>query len=570
MALVGTAALASAAVSDPGERITNMWVGAELQADGSAHVTEVIDYVFADGPRHGIYRVVPGSDSAESESVTVTMDGATVLFDAEDTTGMLRIKVGDPDATVTGTHRYRIEYTLATLSDDGYLSWDAVGDRWEVPIDRAEVHLTAPVALDNLSCASGGDGIDADCTIAQPSPGRFDVTHERLDADAGLTLRADDSDPVDTAPLPQAPTGKAEAVATGDGVLSGALWAAAIALLAAVVVTAAIRFAGRQRIESSDGMDRRRGLGRLARETTPSPEPPRELGPAHAAVLHTDRVLREHQSAFLLGAALDGHLTITGNKKRPVLRRGSGGPRARGLTEHVLHTLFSNGGKVYLGQYTKSFGAAWKLIGRGLEEWRRDAEEGMWEPGGTVRRRIATWLGLAMAVAGGVTVAVTATDVPTPGADWRTALAIGAGLAGAGIAAFFSAWELRVRTPRGTRLWCETEAYRRHLAGLTREQWATGNREAMTAWAVALGQTKPVVTASAASAHEPAHQAIYTPELAFGLQIVAIQTAVAPSASGSWYSSSSGGYSGGYSGGGDGGGGGGGGGGGDGGGGGSW
>jgi hypothetical protein len=57
--LVGVAAAVGVVVADT-ERIAGMWVGAEISSDGSARITEVIDYDFGRERRHGIFRDVLG------------------------------------------------------------------------------------------------------------------------------------------------------------------------------------------------------------------------------------------------------------------------------------------------------------------------------------------------------------------------------------------------------------------------------------------------------------------------------------------------------------------------------
>ncbi|WP_406461794.1 DUF2207 domain-containing protein [Streptomyces sp. NBC_01622] len=104
------------------ERVTSMWVGAEIRADGSARVTEVIDYDFGhSGQTHGIYRDVPDADF-DADDVRATMDGHKVPYAStygdsyRDENGKEsyaeRLKVGDRNRTVGGVHRYRIQYTV--------------------------------------------------------------------------------------------------------------------------------------------------------------------------------------------------------------------------------------------------------------------------------------------------------------------------------------------------------------------------------------------------------------------------------------------------------------------------
>jgi hypothetical protein len=128
----GVAAAAQALANK--ERVTSMWVGAEIRADGSARITEVIDYDFGhSGDSHGIYRDVPGSPFEDSDNLRVTMDGHKVPY--EDTYGDYyqdekgernladRLKIGDPHHLVSGIHRYRIQYTLPEVVKGGKLAW---------------------------------------------------------------------------------------------------------------------------------------------------------------------------------------------------------------------------------------------------------------------------------------------------------------------------------------------------------------------------------------------------------------------------------------------------------------
>ena len=542
--LVGLLALIAAAIGSPGERIASMWVGAELREDGTARVVEVIDYVFTD-ERHGIFREIPGADRADTDSVLVTMDGGPVQFDVGDAAGTSRIQIGDPDATVTGAHRYRIEYTLPEVGDPDLLAWDAIGLDWEVPIERAEVHVTAPLELEDTICYRGVSGAEDRCAYEQPSPGRIDAVVNDLDAEEGLTLYAEilTDTPTDLAPLPEAPTGAATVVKAGDSMLTAGLLAAGAALLAAAVIAFAFRVLGRTRVESIDGMARRRDLGRA--DVEPSYRPPSELGPAQAGILYTDKVRAEHQAAWILGAAVDGHLSVKGSKAKPAIRLLPGNRHVDGPTGEILGALFKGGVTVKLGKYNKSFAAAWKLMRAELRKWHRGGGDGLWQPWGTPAKRVAMWIGASATVAGAAIVALAATGVTEAGSGWRNPVVAGAATAGAGLAAFICAWELRMRTPRGGRLWCETEAYRRHLAALTPDTWSEGSGEVITAWAVALGQTASVLAASAKSTTGKSSSG-YQPEPAVFLQTSASHSTSPPSSSGSGSSGSSG-----YSGGGD-------------------
>ncbi|HJU01080.1 MAG TPA: DUF2207 domain-containing protein, partial [Actinomycetes bacterium] len=145
VALAGLVALAGVALAEP-ERVARLWAGATVGGDGGATITEVIDYDFAARQRHGIYRDIPGLDPADP--VRVRSDTAPDQVQVTGTAHQTRLRIGDPDRTVTGRHRYTIDYRLAGVAPDGRLAWDAVGTSWTVAVGRVEVHVVAPWRLE--------------------------------------------------------------------------------------------------------------------------------------------------------------------------------------------------------------------------------------------------------------------------------------------------------------------------------------------------------------------------------------------------------------------------------------
>lgn len=147
LAVGGTAAAGS--LFGDSERLHDLWLGAEVAEDGSARIVEVIDYDFGSRARHGIFRDVPGlsPDARVVVSSATAPDDVLVTGTAYDS----RIRVGDPNRTVRGRHRYTIEYPLAAVAPSGGLSWNAVGSSWTVPIESAHIHVVAPFRLAALA-----------------------------------------------------------------------------------------------------------------------------------------------------------------------------------------------------------------------------------------------------------------------------------------------------------------------------------------------------------------------------------------------------------------------------------
>ena len=139
------------------QQVLSTWALAEVHDDGSAQVTEVVDYDFARaGGRHGIFRIVPGL----AEGAAITADSPDAPDDVFVSTepGGTRIRIGNPGQTVGGRHRYRIRYPLPDVVRGDTVAWDAVGSEWEVDTASAEVHLVAPFELVDVVCAQGSAG----------------------------------------------------------------------------------------------------------------------------------------------------------------------------------------------------------------------------------------------------------------------------------------------------------------------------------------------------------------------------------------------------------------------------
>ena len=124
------------------------------------------------------------------------------------------------------------------------------------------------------------------------------------------------------------------------------------------------------------------------------------------------------------------------------------------------------------------------------------------------------------------------------GPAWLALVALGALLAGSGVAAAVRAWELRVRTPAGSGLWLRTESFRRFLAGSeahhAEEAAKRGHLREYTAWAVAVGELdrwQRAVAASSAAAADPV--AARVPLLAPGLLVGSSGSSTPPSSGGS-------------------------------------
>src|SRR5213592_4344726 len=117
VAVVGSFVAAGPVAAGVTERITNYRSEVTIERDGTIEVHETIDYDFGVVPHHGIYRDIQvrtdqsGKDGYDRvyplavESVRASA-GTPAQYTVEDVGDDQRIKVGDPDTTITGAHTY--------------------------------------------------------------------------------------------------------------------------------------------------------------------------------------------------------------------------------------------------------------------------------------------------------------------------------------------------------------------------------------------------------------------------------------------------------------------------------
>jgi hypothetical protein len=368
-----------------------------------------------------------------------------------------------------------------------------------------EVHLRAPFELLDPVCSKGRSGRVGGCAATTVAPGHLMVDVGSLDGPSddtpgseGVTIEARVGAPV---ALPAAP---AKPDLTGGDPGTGFLPVALVALLGALVpmpfVSAGIRRLGREQVWAGGAADAAYGPGNtaagepraivkldaadLAEMTTIEFVPPAGMEPWQGGVVDKEDVRNEHQAAWLVQRAVDGEITLTGEKK-PVVGVGP-----NGVQDPILIQMFNGRSTVELGKRDASFRKAWSALKKQQQRYAKTSP--LWHrTGDSARTRalvvgsIALVLGLIATIAGAVLCA-------RQGGAWLPLVAVGAVAAGAGLAAVVRSWELRVRTPIGSAEWLKIESFRQFLAGSEAHHadWAAEHdilRE-YTAWAVALDE----------------------------------------------------------------------------------
>jgi uncharacterized protein (TIGR04222 family) len=202
--LLGAALLwvaAPAMAQSSAEVIRSYAVDIRILGTGDLEIRERIDYDFGSTPRHGIFRTIPTrfpyddvSDRVyRIEDVSVESPTAPTDTEVSEEDGATTIRVGDPDVEISGPHTYtltyRVEGALNGFPEHDELYWNAIGDEWQAPIERARVTVTAPAAIQRVTCFQGWEGSTEPCGRARQdgadatfAPGR------ELSAYEGLTV----------------------------------------------------------------------------------------------------------------------------------------------------------------------------------------------------------------------------------------------------------------------------------------------------------------------------------------------------------------------------------------------
>jgi hypothetical protein len=172
------AATVSRAAAGASEQINRYDVDITIQDDGELVVRETIDYDFGSVPRHGIFRDIPTRVDYPPKPnhdrvfpIDVLSVRASPGTPAQYTVGSegdnTRVKIGDPDQTITGEHAYEITYrvrgAMNGFEEHDELVWNAIGHEWPVPIVAANVAVHAPAAITRVNCATGSVGSNLPC-----------------------------------------------------------------------------------------------------------------------------------------------------------------------------------------------------------------------------------------------------------------------------------------------------------------------------------------------------------------------------------------------------------------------
>lgn len=370
------------------EKIEQLHVVVSGAGENGVRITETIDQDFGSASRHGPQLVVPNdfgvptNVTASSPDAPDDLDVAPAPFDSP--VQGTRIRVGDPNVTVTGQHRYVISYVLPTARFSApTFSLDAVGADSAIPIEDITVVFSG-ISLEDPTCAAGAAGAaEGSCRFEPGAPLRVEV--DRLDPYEGITVSGEvtawgPGEPVEAPAIPERRTTHRLRTA-GIAALLGAITAAATYVAAAR--TGANEVLGSSPAEAAHGVPgpgpgttRKVSDAELAEMTTVEFAPPRGIAPWQGRAVLEETLDESTVTAWFSGAIADDVLAIDQHGGHPRLSRGPKAGAADAETSRILHKLFANREVVDLDGYDSQFGSAWTEVEKLQDIW--IAKSGWW------------------------------------------------------------------------------------------------------------------------------------------------------------------------------------------------
>ena len=370
--------------------------------DGTVDVIEEFTYDFGDTPNHGPERLIDTREGFDKDRYRIyrvedveasSSTGAPADVDVEGVGNQTRIRIGDPDETVTGRQSYELSYTLegalnAQPDGTGELFWDAVGPDWPVPISNVTVRVDGGISKQR--CLFGRPGAAGACTASKLSYSQAIFTQRAVAPGEVLTIVAafDLADVNVPAPLLKDRNPFRDAFTPSPASVGGGV--GAVALIGGVPLALAIR-----RRRDKKYVDQIPGLapvpGQESREeyvsllepdgTVVQFSPPKDVSPAEAGVLLDRKLSSTQTTATLLDLAVRGYLHIAETEVSPKRQQPNGWtltatrepdeslrPHERELLTNLFASMksisMSKGG--HLAAFTNAHRAVIKSLGKSV------------------------------------------------------------------------------------------------------------------------------------------------------------------------------------------------------------
>jgi hypothetical protein len=524
--------------------------------DDGVWIREVVDIDFGLTARRGYQRFVP-NDFGVPTDLTAESPSANAQVDVVVIGDETRIRLGDPDVTFTGRHRYVLEYRLPDANiASGRLDLDIIGNDETFETQRFEVVLTG-FDFDAIDCLTGAREALGGCEFDRGEADNLVAVIEPLVPGDGITVSgAIASLTSPTMPTPPEPPG---AIPTGFRPLG--LVMIPLGLAAASLVFLVGRRAGSNTVRAGGAAEAAFGElplpgenarqldvatyrvpdSRLADLATVEFVPPRGLEPWQAAVVLREAVDDDSVAAWFSEMIADQAIVATDDDGTVRLARGSDTSRLSAVDLGHLHRLFAHGEVIELGTYDEEFTATWNAIR--AEQLGFASNAGWWSrggPGGRVTSP-AKLVGAAVALLVFASLIFGLVALASTEVFWRVLsspwLALIAGLLVPLVVAAIAYQPMFAsRTATGSALALRSESFRRFLAASEGRHvewaWQQGLVREYSAWAVALGAAEAWSKAVKASNIPEPQVALSGPLLLYSAGAAFSSSRTAPSSSG--------------------------------------
>jgi uncharacterized membrane protein YgcG len=488
------------------EKIEQLQVVLTAEGDSGLRVTEVIDQDFGTASKHGPQLVVPNDFGAVTDVTAsaadedtpddVQVDQAPFGSPVEGT----RIRVGDPDITITGQHRYTISYVLPTARFAApTFALDAVGADSEIPIEDVTVVFNG-ISLEDPTCVVGSAGSEDPCEFERGAPLR--LAYDRLDPKQGITVGGEVTEwaaadgEIAAPPLPEQRTSNRGFTA---------LWTMALGAIAALAVYVTSVRSGSNEVVGAGAAEAAHGVAgpgpgttrkvtdaELAEMTTIEFAPPKGIEPWQGAVAYSEVLDQSSVTAWFSGAIANDHLAIEQHDGKPRLSRGPKASEIDPVSAKVLDKMFGNREVVDLDGYDAKFASAWTKVEELQDEWVansgwwavRPPRRGQGKPGGCATLFTLVFFAIVLGVAAAFLLGVFGVI-----GGVVTGVLVGLGLPF--ITARVAYSPLRAsRTANGSAYALQVASFRRFLVESEGQHvewaWKNGLLRQYSAWAVAL------------------------------------------------------------------------------------
>jgi len=164
------------------EEINSFSSTMKINANATVNFTEVIKYNFGDLEKHGIYRYIPVDYTEGNSNYSINVSNISVT----DTDGLnydfvdayngrnLNLKIGDPDALISGLKTYVIKYDVVGainyFNNHDEFYWNVNGSDWPVSILKSKATVIVPFEIKNpnleIKCFYGAYGSKNECNFS--------------------------------------------------------------------------------------------------------------------------------------------------------------------------------------------------------------------------------------------------------------------------------------------------------------------------------------------------------------------------------------------------------------------